>query len=313
MTIDELKKSFSDGHIGKPEFIETAYETFHKTLFEYASHIGHVDIKEIFIDGTGVIFTIRSTGVKIRCQLGDHRSPPIETFNFSDFEPAESRMMEKMFEGRKTFYDIGANIGWHSLNLSAKSRNANFYCFEPIPKTYEQLNENIRLNCADKISAFNIAISDKIGEQKFYYYAACSGNASAANLSDRSDVDEIICQQTTLDTFVLDNSLPPPDFIKCDVEGAELMVIKGGFNTIKKHRPIIMAEILRKWSSKYNYNPNDIFQLLYGAGYLAFTTDGANLFAFEKMTDSTNETNFFFLHSNQHKRLIDQHKHQEKQ
>lgn len=313
MTIDELKKSFSDGHIGKPEFIETAYEKLHKTLFDYASHINNVDIKEICIDGTGVIFTIRSTGVKVRCQFGDHRSPPIETFNFSDFEPAESRMMEKMFDGHKTFYDIGANIGWHSLNISAKSRNANFYCFEPIPKTYGQLKENIRLNCADKISAFNIALSDKVGEQKFYYYTACSGNASATNLSDRADVDEIVCQQTTLDTFIHDNSLPPPDFIKCDVEGAELMVIKGGLNTIKTYRPIIMAEILRKWSSKFNYDPNDIFQLLHDAGYLAFTTDGTDLFEFEKMTDSTKETNFFFLHSNQHKKLIHQYKNQAKQ
>jgi len=307
MNIDELKGAFSAGQIGKPEFIETAYETFHQHLFQYASHLGQVDIKEITIDSSGVIFTTRSTGRKFRCQLGDHRSPPIETFNFSDFEPAESRMMEKLFEGRKAFYDIGANIGWHSINLSAKSRNAHFYCFEPIPKTYAQLKENISLNALEKISVFNIALSDSLGEQKYFYYTACSGNASAANLSDRPDVDEIVCQQTTLDSFVQGNALPPPDFIKCDVEGAELMVMKGGFETIKNHQPIIMAEILRKWSSKFNYNPNDIFQLLYSAGYVAFVTDGMNLYAFEEMTELTKETNFFFLHAKQHQGLIYQY------
>lgn len=73
-----------------------------------------------------------------------------------------------------------------------------------------------------------------------------------------------------------------------------------------------MAEILRKCSSKLNYNPNDIFRLLYSAGYVAFTTGGTNLFAFEKMTGSIKETNFFFLHSNQHQRLIYKYKQQTK-
>lgn len=309
MTIHDLKKSFSDGIISKPQFIAMAYEEFHKTLFEYASQLGDVDIKEISIDGSGVIFTTRKTGTKIRCQPGDHRSPPIETFNFSDFEPAESLMMEKLFEGCQIFYDIGANIGWHSLNMSAKYRKASFYCFEPIPKTYHQLIDNVKLNNAEKINCFNTALSDQPGSQKFYYYTACSGNASAANLSERSDVSEIVCPQTTLDYFIADNSAPPPEFIKCDVEGAELMVIKGGVNTISTHQPIIMAEILRKWSAKFNYNPNEIFQLLYGFGYLAFTTDGKNLFPFAEMDELTKETNFFFLHATKHKHLVTKFSH----
>lgn len=309
MTINELKKSFSDGSISKPEFIAMAYEEFHNILFEYASQLNDVDIKEILIDGSGVIFTTRKTGTKIRCQPGDHRSPPIETFNFSDFEPAESEMMEKLFDEHQVFYDIGANIGWHSLNMSAKHRKAKFYCFEPIPKTYQQLIDNIKLNNAKNINCYNTALSDQPGNQKFFYYTACSGNASAANLSERSDVSEIVCPQTTLDMFVADNSTPPPDFIKCDVEGAELMVIKGGVDTIAKHQPILMVEILRKWSSKFSYNPNEIFQLLYSFGYCAFTTDGRGLFEFSEMDESTIETNFFFLHSTKHKRLITKFSH----
>ncbi len=82
------------------------------------------------------------------------------------------------------------------------------------------------------------------------------------------------------------------------------MVIKGGVNTISTHQPIIMAEILRKWSAKFKYNPNEIFQLLYGLGYLAFTTDGKHLFPFSEMDESTQETNFFFLHATKHKHLI---------
>lgn len=304
MKIKDLKQSFLESRLGKPEFIETSYNEFHRILFEYASELNNIDIKEISIDATGVIFTVRGSGIKIRCQLGDHRSPPIEAFNFADFEPAESRMMAKLFEGKKTFYDIGANIGWHSINLSARFRNSLFYCFEPIPNTYKELLENIRINSFTNISPHNIAISDSNSLHNFYYYQSCSGNASAVNLTERPDVEVIECQQVTLDHFTKGTALQPPDFIKCDVEGAELMVFRGALGTLNQHKPIIMTEILRKWSKRYNYNPNEIFRFLSEIGYQAFTTDGVFLTEFHEMTDDTIETNFFFLHSDVHRSLI---------
>lgn len=77
-------------------------------------------------------------------------------------------MMMKLFEGRKVFYDIGANIGWHSLNLSARFRNAAYYCFEPIPDTYQHLLENIRLNSFSNIYSYNLALSDRQDIQEFF-------------------------------------------------------------------------------------------------------------------------------------------------
>lgn len=304
MKMAELKAAFAHGEVAKPQYIETTYEDFHRILFEYAGNLSATDIREITIDASGVVFTIRSSGVKVHCQLGDHRSPPFETFNFADFEPSESRMMLKLFEGCKTFYDIGANIGWHSLNLSAHYREATFHCFEPIPGTYQHLGENIQLNGFSNIHTYNVALSDRNGQQNFYFYQACSGNASAVNLTDRPDVSAIECRQMRLDDFSNEAQLPPPEFIKCDVEGAELMVFKGALNTLEKDTPIVMAEILRKWSKKYDYNPNEIFRLFLDNGYRAFTTDGYFLIPFSEMTEETVETNFFFLHKIKHSQKI---------
>ncbi len=301
MNIQELKRAFGTGEISKPEFIRTAYQDFHRILFDYAAQLTQTDIREIAIDPGGVVFTTRSTGIKVRCQPGDHRSPPFETFNFNDFEPCESRMIHKLFDGCSSFFDIGANIGWHSLNLAAQYRSARFFCFEPIPDTYVNLQENIRLNAFQNIQTFNLALSDREGQQTFYFYTACSGNASAVNVSEREDVTTFECQQTSLDAFYkTDHDLPPVDFIKCDVEGAELHVFVGAAATINQYHPIIMAEILRKWSRKYACEPNEIFLLLRSLGYLAFTTDGNVLFPFDTMTEETVETNFFFLHPDKH-------------
>jgi FkbM family methyltransferase len=304
MKMAELRAAFAGKELDKPQYIETAYNDFHRILFEYSANLAETDIREITICASSVVFTIRSSGIRIRCQRGDHRSPPFETFNFADFEPNESRMMQKLFEGCATFFDIGANIGWHSLNLAARHRDASFYCFEPIPQTHSELLENIGLNSFGNISTYNIALSDSTGTQDFYYYQHCSGNASSVDLSERPDVRAIECRQTTLDDFSAEAGLPPPDFIKCDVEGAELKVFLGASGTLKDSSPIIMAEILRKWSRKHGYEPNDIFELLRGMGYRVFTTDGYHLIPFEAMTEETIETNFFFLHGEKHRDKI---------
>ena len=52
------------------------------------------------------------------------------------------------------------------------------------------------------------------------------------------------------------------DFIKCDVEGNELSVIQGGEKLIKSHKPIILLELLRKWSARFNFHPNEVIELL---------------------------------------------------
>ena len=95
------------------------------------------------------------------------------------------------------------------------------------------------------------------------------------------------------------------DFIKCDVEGAELFVYQGGIESIQKNQPIIFTEMLRKWSAKFNYNPNEIIDLLFGLGYRCFIAKADQLVEFFRMDDNTIETNFFFLHSDNHSALIE--------
>jgi hypothetical protein len=63
--------------------------------------------------------------------------------------------------------------------------------------------------------------------------------------------------------------------------------------------------MLRKWSAKFNYNPNDIIDLLFGLGYRCFTAKADQLVEFFRMDDNTIETNFFFLHSGNHSALIE--------
>jgi FkbM family methyltransferase len=301
--IKDTLNQFQDKKIEKSAFIELMYVEHHAHLFDYVSHLGKTNVKTIEISDGGIIMTSRDRGIKIACSEKDFRIAPIEILNFFDYEKNESDMMEKLISNGDTFFDIGANIGWYSINIAATRRDVKIFSFEPIPKTYAHLKRNIQLNLLKNIATYNFGFSDREDEFPFYYYPEGSGNASSANLTGRGDVEVVNCKVKTLDDFIVETG-QNIDFIKCDVEGAELMVFRGGMKTISRDLPVIFSEILRKWSAKFNYNPNEIFDLLRSLGYDAYTVKDAVLIRFEQMDESTIETNFFFLHSEKHLEII---------
>jgi FkbM family methyltransferase len=298
-----LSNLYKENKIDKAEFISEIYKQYHSILFDYAEYIRDTNINRIEIEGGRVIMKTRDKGIRIECSPGDHRIAPIETLNFHDYERGESIMMEKLMSNSKIFFDIGANIGWYSINMGVIKRDIKVYAFEPIKKTYDMLCKNISLNSMMNINTYNFGFSDKKGTFPFYYYPEGSGNASSANLTGRNDVEIFTCKLDTLDEFITLENLKV-DFIKCDVEGAELLVFKGGIKTIRSNKPIVFSEILRKWTSKFNYNPNEIFKLFEEEGYESYTTDGEYLYKFSRMHEDTIQTNFFFLHTEVHKELI---------
>jgi FkbM family methyltransferase len=301
--INQTLVDFEQGKIDKPTFIKTMYETHHAALFDYASYIGRTNVKKIEIEDGRVIMTSRDHGIRIACTPGDYRVSPIETLNFFDYEKDESTMMENLVADGDNFFDIGANIGWYSINIAALRRAAKVYCFEPIPKTYQQLQLNLSLNSVPNVVSHNFGLSNEISEFTFYYYPEGSGNASSVNLTGRTDIETVQCKVRTLDDYTAETGATV-DFIKCDVEGAELLVFQGGADTIARDKPIVFSEILRKWSAKFHYNPNEIFDFFRLQGYQAYVAKGKYLREFGVMDDATIETNFFFLHAIKHKDLI---------
>lgn len=301
--INDTLAAFERGELDKPNFIREMYEQHHAGLFDYAAHMGRTNIKKIEVEDGQVIMTTRDRGVRMLCVPGDFRVAPIETLNFFDYEKTDSAMIERLIQDGDVFFDIGANMGWYSINVALSRRAARIHCFEPIPKTYQYLQKNLALNPVTNVQAHHFGFSDQAGTFDFYYYPEGSGNASAANVSGRTDVEVFQCQVRTLDDFSAEIKMPV-DFIKCDVEGAELLVFRGGHHTIARDLPIVFSEILRKWTTKFNYNPNQIFEFFHALSYQVFTARGEQLKLFTSMDEQTVETNFFFLHEGKHAALI---------
>lgn len=302
--ICETTQAYHSGRIDKPAYIRAMYMDHHANLFDYSEHLASTNISKIEIEDGRVIMTSRDRGIRIACGSGDHRIAPVEILNFQDYEKPDSDMLHALISDQDVVLDVGANIGWYSISIAKTKRGTRVHAFEPIPKTFAQLTKNVSLNpVGTNIRLNNFGLSNKSAELTFYYYPEGSGNASATNLSERADVEEIRCQVRTMDDYVTSENLIV-DFIKCDVEGAELFAFQGGAHTIERDKPIVFSEILRKWSAKFDYSPNEIFSFFHRLGYRSYTAKNDWLHEFHEMNDDTVETNFFFLHPDKHTALM---------
>ena len=298
--IKKIKQDFAEGKISKNDLINNLHD-FHSILFDYSKNLNDTQIKEIILKDNKVYFELNNH-LLFNVDEFDKRTAGIESFNFNTYEPELSDILLKLSSQCEYIFDVGANIGWYSLHFSI-NKNTKIYSFEPISTIYEQLNSNVRLNKKENINTFNIALSDNQGDVEFFYDPKNATASSEKNILD-SDIKPVKCKQISLDLFMKNNEIKKIDLIKCDVEGAEIKVIKGGLNSINLHKPIIFLEMLRKWSAKFGYHPNEIINLLRELDYECYSV-GKKISPIKVINESTIPTNFMFLNRVMHKSIID--------
>ncbi|EDM25190.1 Methyltransferase FkbM [Lentisphaera araneosa HTCC2155] len=303
MRLEELEQAYNLGKLDKQSYIQQMY-SIHDKLFEYSEFIKNRDVEKIEISEKGVEITSKELGIKVLCKRKDQRTAPVEILNFGFYEKKDSDMILSLIQDNSVFFDIGANIGWYSIAAAKVKKNITIHTFEPIKQTYDCLLENIKINQCEQIETYNLGLSNIEDELTFYFYDEGSGNASSALLDETRENQKHTCKVKPLDSFFPKLNLKNLDFIKCDVEGAELLVFKGGVQTIEQYKPIVFTEILRKWTAKFNYDPNEIITFFKDLGYGCYYAQDNNLKEFMEMDEDTVETNFFFLHKTKHAQLI---------
>jgi FkbM family methyltransferase len=165
------------------------------------------------------------------------------------FESHVADTMRSHVHSDDVVYDIGANVGWHSLRLAKLvGPRGRVYSFEPTPRDQQLLELNLAVNGVAVVDIERIALSDEVGTAHFATFTSPGVNRIAVG-SVPDDAQIIDVETATLDAFVFDQDHPPPVFIKMDVEGGELEVLLGGERLFETVRPTVIAEIRRdeKW------------------------------------------------------------------
>lgn len=274
-----------------------------RTLLKYPPLLAEGTARSIEITASGLHIVLRS-GLRFEWNPTDLRSPPNMIVVHGQYEPHELRLLEALAADSSTILDIGANMGWYAVHLAkaARKAGARLHAFEPIPASFAALGRNIDLNSlAEQVSCHATGLGER--EDRVTFYVPTTDGTPAASrvpLFENQPNVEIVCSIQRLDEWTRSGAVNGIGLIKMDIEGSEIFALRGGLKTLQRDLPVIFCEMLRKWSAKFGYRPDDILALLSPLGYECWAVTDAGLELTSSVTDDAVATNFLFMHRAKH-------------
>ena len=192
----------------------------------------------------------------------------------------EKQTFLKTIKPEWTVIEIGANLGYFTnLFQALVGTNGQLHAFEPVPSTFQQLQSTLpkgRNNC----TLYNLGTAKEAGEVIFHVPLKDNGQATMSPHDCKSwkdrEIEEVVCLVIKLDEFTPVSSLTKIDFIKIDVEGAELPSLQGAEHILRKHKPILFVEGCKAWMKSFGYNAKELEAFLRSLSYNKFEVVGRN-------------------------------------
>ncbi len=157
------------------------------------------------------------------------------------FEPASTKVVQRLLNKGDIVLDVGANIGYYSVMMSKLVGDAGrVVCFEPTLHYQGVLKENIAVNKLKNVELYGVGLSDKESESEIQI----GDNSATLHVPGgltlkKSERIKLV----DLDSFLEAHPLPKIDFIKVDVDGHEPLFLQGARRTLAKYRPVVLLEI----------------------------------------------------------------------
>jgi len=192
--------------------------------------------------------------------------------------------------------DVGGNIGQSVLSLYAVFPNAKVVSFEPNPAMFRKLQRLTKK--FPQLTVIPKGLSNETGEAELFIpsyngsvlsglvsfdYESAKGWLSKERIA-RFDPNKLTVASQRVTLALLDDYGLEPDFIKIDVQGLEYRVLAGGLETIRRNRPVIMAETIRFGS--------DAHRIVQALDYCLMEFDGHN---FMKVRGEIRQSNQFLI------------------
>ncbi len=200
-------------------------------------------------------------------------------FFLGEYERSVTRIIRAVVKRGDVCFDVGANFGWYTTLLHQLSGlEGVVHAFEPVPQTFKTLEKNIALiQDSSNISINNIALGDTQGKVEMHVFAGLPNGHSSISTMGREDYATVESPLMTLDSYMKEKNVGRVDFVKVDVEGAELMLLKGASKLFEQQvPPIWMIEMALGTTKAFGYLPDDlIVYMKQHAGYEFFAVNEA--------------------------------------
>ncbi len=169
------------------------------------------------------------------------------------YEPELQSALRDLIPAGAVIFDVGANIGYVSLLLAkAAGKEGKIFAFEALPSNVEQLRRNVALNGMEaRVTVIASAVTQVPGPVRFLVHAS-GGMGKAAGSAGRDDKyqSEVTVPGISLDEFVYGRGHPLPQVVKMDIEGGEVMALRGMHRVLTEARPLMLMELHGPESSR---------------------------------------------------------------
>ncbi|MFC1851874.1 FkbM family methyltransferase, partial [candidate division CSSED10-310 bacterium] len=186
-----------------------------------------------------------------------------------DFEREEQIFIQKFIRPGMTALDLGAHHGLYTLLLSRLvGPTGRVIAFEPSPRERRKLKLHVILNRCTNVLVEPFALGDNDDKSELFL---CLGRETGCNSLRRPVVSDpvrkVMVKMTTLNCYFQKGMAEKVDFIKVDVEGAELPVFKSASILLKNSKPIILCELDDQRTEPWGYSSSAIYDFLFDSGY----------------------------------------------
>jgi FkbM family methyltransferase len=187
------------------------------------------------------------------------------------FERAEARFLEQFLRPGMTVLDIGAHHGFYTLLASLRvGPEGRVIAFEPSPRERTRLGRHLRFNKCKNVQVEPMALGNVSGKSDFF---VVEGYSDYCNSLRPPAIEEqtrtIRVDVTSLDEYLSRSRIVEVDFIKLDVEGAELDVLRGARSLLEggQRRPVLLVEVFDIRTKPWGYPARDVVDFLHRSGY----------------------------------------------
>lgn len=190
-----------------------------------------------------------------------------------NFERAECEFLMRLLQPGMVVLDVGAHHGYYTLLASRRvSGTGRVFAFEPSPRERKKLGWHLRWNRCSNVEVVSTALGSASGHAELFLAAGretgCNSLRPPATSVERGTVSVPV---ETLDSFLSSRGVTRIDFVKLDVEGAELSVIEGAENLLSRApRPVILVEVSDLRTAAWGYPASKVLERLTGRGYQLF-------------------------------------------
>ncbi len=191
------------------------------------------------------------------------------------WEPQTTQYIHTTLADGHVFLDIGANSGYFALLASrCVGPRGKVFAIEPNPAMAEQVRQNVARSGLTNVVVEELACSSSAGVRDLYL--GPPGNTGITSLSSanvRSD-ECVSVNCVPADALVEKYDISRIDLVKIDVEGAELEVLRGMTDILKRFRPKIIIELLPSLLAGFSATIEDVTDQLARFGYSMSTLEG---------------------------------------